>query len=104
MKVDAAAEFILQAPASRIVALAESIVNVFVCFWIMWKCQWENGAFFLSLNGIPNTEAIVERDMDALADTALRMWPIWYSTVSFADIGGDTLGRKAAHVKNPRND
>ena len=43
-------------------------------------------------------EEIVERVIDLLADTALRLWPLWFTDISFAECRSDTLGRAAARI------
>ena len=41
-------------------------------------------------------EAIVEQVINLLAETARRLWPVWFTDVSFGGCRGDTLGRLAA--------
>jgi very-short-patch-repair endonuclease len=53
-------------------------------------------ALFLDLAHAAGSEALVERVLDLLAETALRTWPVWFTDVSFADCGRDALGREAA--------
>ncbi len=97
---DAVAAFILRAPASGVVALTGiDSERLRLLLDHADVTTGERRALFLSLNGMQNAETIVERTVDALADTALQMWPIWYSSVSFADIRGDTLGREAARSR-----
>jgi hypothetical protein len=45
----------------------------------------------------PTAEAIVERVIDVLAETARLIWPIWFTNVSFPG-RDDALGRLAAAV------
>jgi hypothetical protein len=45
-----------------------------------------------------SAEAIVEQVLARLADTARRVWPVWFTDVSFADYGRDALGREAARL------
>jgi hypothetical protein len=59
----------------------------------------ERRALLLSLNSNSSAEAIVERTVDALADIALRLWPVWYNSLSFADIRSDTLGHQAMRAR-----
>jgi hypothetical protein len=42
----------------------------------------------------PTAEAIVERVIELLTDTARRLWPLWFTDTSFAECRSDTLGRK----------
>lgn len=94
---DAVADIILQAPASAVISLA-GIKSERLRLLLDHADVIPNGrrALFLSLSDTPSAERIAEQTVDALADTALQMWPVWYSTVSFADIRKDTLGREAA--------
>jgi hypothetical protein len=45
------------------------------------------------------SEQIVEQVIDLLADTALQMWPVWFTDVDFGDCRNDTLGREAARLR-----
>jgi hypothetical protein len=53
---------------------------------------------FARLDPATTTESIVEQVVDLLAETARRMWPLWFTDVSFAECRSDTLGRLAAGV------
>jgi very-short-patch-repair endonuclease len=55
-------------------------------------------ALFVKIEEAATAEAIVEQTLDLLADTARRLWPLWYTDVSFAKCGSDTLGLAAAGV------
>jgi hypothetical protein len=97
---DAVVDIILQAPASQVIALTginsehlRSLLNQ------SDVTAEKRQALFLSLSRIPSAEGIVEQTIDLLAETALQMWPVWYSSVSFADIRNDTLGREAARSR-----
>jgi hypothetical protein len=97
---EVAAKHILGASPGAIVALAG--INGEQLRLLLDLADVPNGerrALFLTLNGTSNPEIIVERTIEALADTALQMWPVWYSSVSFADLGSDTLGREAARAR-----
>jgi hypothetical protein len=98
--LNAVADAILRAPQSGIVVLAgiNSDGLRFLLEYTDAKTE-ERRALFLSLGGIQSAEAIVERTAEALAETALQMWPVWYSNLSFADIRADTLGSQAARSR-----
>jgi hypothetical protein len=101
LAVDAVPNCILRAPASEIVVLAginDEQVRLLLDHADVSTTQ-ERRALFLSLDSMSSAEAIVERSVQTLADTALRMWPIWYSSLSLADIRGDTLGRQALRAR-----
>ena len=97
---DAVAEIILRAPASAIISLAGvKSERLRLLLDHADGTPDRRRALFLSLNGTPSAEEIAEQVLNSLADTALQMWPVWWSTVSFADIRGDTLGREAARSR-----
>jgi very-short-patch-repair endonuclease len=52
-------------------------------------------ALFARIVPEPTTEAIVEQVIDLLAETARRLWPVWFTNVSFSGCRNDTLGRLA---------
>jgi hypothetical protein len=100
LPVDAVADYILRASASGIVALVGiDSDQLRVLLDHTEVATGDRRALFLSFDGLKNADTIVERTVDALADTALQMWPDWYSSVSFADIRNDTLGREAARAR-----
>jgi hypothetical protein len=96
---DAVADIILRAPAGVITLTGIDSEQLRLLLNHADVTTEERRALFLSLGGMQSAEAIVERTVDALADTSLQMWPVWYSSVSFADIHGDTLGREAARSR-----
>jgi very-short-patch-repair endonuclease len=55
-------------------------------------------ALFIPLMPATSAEQIVEQVSDLLAETALRVWPLWYTEVNFSDCRSDTLGREAAKI------
>ena len=55
-------------------------------------------ALFVPLRPAASAEQIVEHVADVLAATALRMWPVWFSDVSFAGSRDDTLGQEAVRT------
>ncbi len=100
LPVEAVPGFLLRAPASGIVALTGIHSDrLRVLLNHTEVAAGDRRALFLSFDGLNSADAMVERAVDALADAALQMWPVWYSSVSFADIRDDTLGREAARVR-----
>ena len=53
-------------------------------------------ALFSRITRAQTTEAVVHQLSDRLAGTALRLWPIWYTGISFAECHRDPRGRLAA--------
>ncbi|MGB6373782.1 MAG: DUF559 domain-containing protein [Methylocella sp.] len=94
-----AAQFVFSAPGGSVVTLggidgaalrelvdqAEHITN-------------DRRALFVRLRPAGSVEAYVEQVIAILAETAMRLWPVWFTDVSFAMCCGDTLGRQAAGV------
>ena len=54
-------------------------------------------ALFPRISHAQTTDAVVQQLTEQLAATAQRLWPIWFTDVSFAECRPDTLGRFAAH-------
>ncbi|MGH8324059.1 MAG: hypothetical protein ACRETD_09730, partial [Steroidobacteraceae bacterium] len=55
-------------------------------------------ALFVRLRPAGSVEAYVEQVNAVLAETAMRLWPVWFTDVSFAMCRDDALGRQAAGV------
>jgi hypothetical protein len=55
-------------------------------------------ALFVRLRPAGSVEAYVEQVITILAETAMRLWPVWFTDVSFAMCCDDALGRQAAGV------
>src|SRR6266566_9475819 len=55
-------------------------------------------ALFVRLRPAGSVEGYVEQVIAVLAETALRLWPVWFTDVSFAMCSDDALGRKAVGV------
>jgi very-short-patch-repair endonuclease len=58
----------------------------------------DHRALFVRLRSARSIEAYVEQVIAVLAETAMRMWPVWFTNVSFAMCRDDALGRQAASV------
>jgi hypothetical protein len=99
MSGEEAVQFIFCAPAESVVALggvdgaalselvdhAEHVPN-------------DRRALFVRLQPAGSVDACVAQIVEALADTAMRLWPVWFTDVSFAMCRDDALGREAASV------
>jgi hypothetical protein len=53
---------------------------------------------FVRLRPAASVEAYVEQVIAVLAETTMRLWPVWFTDVSFAMCCDDALGRQAAGV------
>lgn len=56
----------------------------------------EQRVLFLKFPSADTADGIVERIIAILAETALRLWPIWFDNVSFDQMTNDKVGRHAA--------
>jgi len=94
-----AAEFVLGAPAGLVLALGGidgECLRVLLDEVEPKRC--DRRALFARIAPAPTTEMIVEQIIDLLAETARRLWPIWFTDVSFGGCRNDMLGRLAAGV------
>jgi very-short-patch-repair endonuclease len=58
--------------------------------------QCNRRVLFVPIQAAVTTEAIVEQIVRLLAEAASRLWPVWFTNVSFGAYRNDTLGRTAA--------
>lgn len=96
---DEAPQFVCRAPAGSVVALGR--LDGAALRDLMDRAEqglYERRALFMPLRPAPSVEAYVEQAVTLLAETALRLWPVWFTDVSFAMCGGGALGRSAADV------
>jgi very-short-patch-repair endonuclease len=56
----------------------------------------DSRVLFVQLQPAAIAEAYIEQVIAALADTAKRLWPLWFGNISFATCRDDVLGREAA--------
>jgi hypothetical protein len=93
----AVASFVLSAPRGSVIALGE--IEGESLRDLLDQVEPERDApraLFARITPRPTAEAIVEQVNDLLARTAHRLWPIWFTDVSFTGCRNDTLGRLAA--------
>jgi hypothetical protein len=94
-----AAQFVFRAPGGSVVsvggidgaALRELIDQV-------EHVPDDRRALFVRLPPAVSVEAYVEQVIAVLAEMAMRLWPVWFTDVTFAMCGDDALGRRAAGV------
>ena len=55
-------------------------------------------ALFVRLHRAESVESYVEQVIAAFAEAAIRLWPVWFTDVSFAMCRDDALGRRAAET------
>ena len=94
-----AAEFVLGAPPGSVLAL-EGIEGKDLRRLLdrIEPQQAIRRALFVRIAPALTADAIVEQVLDLLAATTLRLWPLWFTDVSFHGCRNDTLGRLAMGV------
>jgi very-short-patch-repair endonuclease len=55
-------------------------------------------ALFTRILRAQTTEMAIQQLTDQLADTAQRLWPVWFTNVNFAECRSDASGRLAAYA------
>lgn len=93
----ATAEFILGAPEGAVLTLGG--INGERLRALLDAIEPERcarRALFTQIAPASTIEAIVEQVANLLAETARRLWPVWFNDVSFAACRNDALGRLAA--------
>jgi very-short-patch-repair endonuclease len=94
-----AAQFVLSAPAGSVVALGG--IDSAALHELVDQTEQVPGnrrALFLRLRPARSIEVYVEQAITVLAETAMRLWPVWFTDASFAMCRDDALGRQAAGV------
>ncbi len=90
------AEFVLGAPPGTIVALGgldgQTLRGLLA---EIEPARHQRVALFAPIIWQSTTTAVVEQVLNLLAETARRLWPIWFTDVSFDGCRNDTLGRLA---------
>jgi hypothetical protein len=91
------AQFVFQAPAGSVVALG-GIDGICLRDLLDQSANIpdERRALFVRLRPTGSVEAYVEQVIAVLAETAQRLWPVWFSDVSFAMCHDNTLGYQSA--------
>jgi hypothetical protein len=92
-----AAELVLAAPAGSVLALGGIDGEKLRVLLDSYEPEGsDRRALFVPIVPAPTADAIVEQVIDLLAETGRRLWPIWFTDVSFKGCRNDTLGRLAA--------
>src|SRR5450759_1045813 len=94
LSVAAVADYVLGARAGSVVALGGINIETlrFRLDQVDFKPQ-DRRVLFTCIEAAPTTDEIVEQVVDLLAETALRLWPLWFTDVSFAECRSDPLGQ-----------
>jgi very-short-patch-repair endonuclease len=96
---DAVVELVLDAPQSSVLTLAGiGAESLRVLLDQVEPQQFSRRVLFVDIPTSATTEDIVAGVIAQMADTARRLWPIWFTDVSFAHCRNDTLGRVAADI------
>jgi very-short-patch-repair endonuclease len=92
----AVADVVLGAPRGAVIVLGGIDGESLRCLLDQVEpTQHGRAALFTRIVPEPTTEAMVEQVIDLLAETARRLWPVWFTNVSFSGCRNDTLGRLA---------
>jgi very-short-patch-repair endonuclease len=94
---DETADFVFRAPARSVLTLGGT--DSATLRGLLDETEHDPNdrrALFVRLRPAPSVEACVEQAIALLAETAFRLWPVWFTDVSFAMCGNDALGRQTA--------
>ncbi len=94
---DQAAQFVFRAPGGSVVTLGGTD-GAALRELIDQAEQIPDDRRALFVRPAGSVEAYVEQVIAILAETAMRLWPVWFTDVSFAMCCDDALGRQAAGV------
>lgn len=92
---DVTPEFVFSAPRTRVTALAG--IDAAGLGALVEEAEHvpdDRRVLFLQLRPAASVEAYVEQVIALLAEAAMRLWPIWFTDVSFAVCRDDALGRQ----------
>jgi very-short-patch-repair endonuclease len=94
-----AARFLLEAPIGSVISL-DGIDGVTLLELVdqVDDAPDQRRVLLLRLSPAGTAAAYVEQVIAAIATTAMRLWPCWFTDVSFAMCRDDTLGRQAAVI------
>lgn len=93
------ADVVLSAPAGAVLVLAGLDRAALLRLIDQAEAQPNSPrALFLRISRAQTTEAVVQQLTDQLAETAQRLWPVWFTDVSFAECRRDVLGRLAGYA------
>jgi very-short-patch-repair endonuclease len=96
---DEAAQFVFRAPRGSVVALGG--LDGAALRELVDEAEHvpdDHRALFVRLRPATHVETYIEQIIAPLAETALRLWPIWYTDLSFGICGSGKLGQLAADV------
>jgi hypothetical protein len=94
-----AAQFVFRAPGGSVVTLGG--IDGAALRELVDQAEHipdDRRALFVRLRPAGSIEAYVEQVIAVLAETAIRLWPVWFTDMSFAMCCDDALGRQAAGV------
>ena len=93
-------ELILRSPAGKILALGgvDSESLRFAFDQIDPNLE-KRRVLFVKIEPASTINAIIDQILDLLAQTALSLWPLWFTDISFAECHCDAAGKIAAGLK-----
>ena len=89
-----AAQFVFRAPGGSVVTLGG--IDGAALRELVDQAEHipdDRRALFVRLRPAGSVEAYVEQVIAVLAETAMRLWPVWFTDVSFAMCCNNALGR-----------
>jgi very-short-patch-repair endonuclease len=92
------AQFAFRLPEGSVVALGGIDSTALQALIDQAVIPDDRRALFLRLRPAGSVHAYVEQVIAGLAETAKRLWPIWFTDVSFTTCCNDALGRQVAGV------
>jgi very-short-patch-repair endonuclease len=90
------ADFVFCAPIGSVIALGGTDAATLHMLLNDAEPINDRRVLFVRLRPALSVESYVEQAVAQMAETALRLWPVWFADVSFGICGNDTLGRQTA--------
>jgi very-short-patch-repair endonuclease len=90
------ADFVFRAPIGSVIALGGTDAGTLRALLNDSEPVNDCRVLFVRLRPALRVESYVEQAIAHMAETALCLWPVWFTDVSFAICGNDTLGRQTA--------
>jgi very-short-patch-repair endonuclease len=90
------ADFVFRAPKGSIISLGGTDAGTLRMLLNDAEPVNDCRVLFMRLQPALSVESYVEQVVRHMAETALCLWPVWFTDVNFGICGNDTLGRQTA--------
>ena len=90
------ADFVFRAPKGSIISLGGTDAGTLRILLNDAEPVNDCRVLFMRLQPALSVESYVEQAVGHMAETALCLWPVWFTDVNFGICGNDTLGRQTA--------